>query len=270
MKPALIATVALALTVYLAPPCAAEQRPTKIAQPTQGQNPSPVAPTVGTEGATTNTYGYEKQAPIGDVTPEWVLVIVGIITAGFIGWQSLETRKAAVAAKLNADYLRESAAAYLTLADSKENVTIGVGVNPTLKFFVVNKGTTPAVNCRIRYCTEIIVEPYESSWDFTSRAYRAELGETSTIDPAGGDHIGGRSIIPIDVGHPLSAEEDNSLRTGSRVLAVWLNMEFTDVFKRRRYRNFGIYVGRGGVLCLLPKYNDSGEVPAEHKSKKPN
>jgi hypothetical protein len=39
----------------------------------------------------------EPKAPVGDTTPQWVLVVVGIVTAGFICWQSWETRKSAKA-----------------------------------------------------------------------------------------------------------------------------------------------------------------------------
>lgn len=267
MRSAAIVVVVLAISLSGKP----SQR-FNVAQHKSDDQGSPSTVTVVNNEATSpNASNANDGRPKWYASPEWWLAILGFPTLLLIAVQAIQTRKAAVAAKLNADYLRASAAAYLTLAESKENVSIGPGVNPKFKFTILNKGTTPAVKCKASYCTEIVVaEPFGASWDFTDKAYRVELGETSTIDPIGSEPLGGRSMILVDVGRPLTAEEANGLTTGSRVLAVWLSIEFTDVFDRRRYRNFGIYIGAGGGLYLLPKYNDSGDVVAEQKSKKPN
>lgn len=108
MKPALVATVVLAFAVYFAPRCKAEQRPPEIAQSTQSQNPTPPAPPVGREGATANNYSYYNQPPAGDTAPQWILVIVGFVTAGFICWQALETRRAAQATQDSVGHMEQS------------------------------------------------------------------------------------------------------------------------------------------------------------------
>lgn len=197
--------------------------------------------------------------PAGTTT--WAI----LLTLLAIAEQTEHTAKAATAAKLNAEYLREGTAAYLALAELKQNVQIEPGVNPNWTFPILNRGTTPAVDCRVRYCTELTTEPVGDAWDFTPAAHHVELGERSTIDPAGGTPLGGRQEIGMDVGHRLTVQESRNLMAGSLVIAMWVNVEFTDVFKRRRYRNFGVYVA-DGRQCLLPKYNDSGEVQHERKA----
>src|ERR1035438_3870256 len=54
-----------------------------------------------TDAAKTKTDPPTSNAPLKD--PNWVLVIVGSVTCGVIGWQSFETRQAARASKKSAD-----------------------------------------------------------------------------------------------------------------------------------------------------------------------
>jgi hypothetical protein len=102
VKPSVIVAVALAVGICFAPRCEGQQRPAGGAQPTAKKSDPPAAPSVPYEIENqwiyTETQPTEKQSPQGDETPEWALVIVGIITFGVIGWQSWETRKTANAA----------------------------------------------------------------------------------------------------------------------------------------------------------------------------
>jgi len=196
------------------------------------------------------------------------LVAAAFATLIAVWIQAVQTKKAAVAAMLNADYLRASAAAYLTLAETNQDVYVGIGVDPQSVFRIVNNGSTPAIDCRIHACTEIVVAPTASSpfVDFSDKAHRVRLGEPSTIDPGSGAFL----EVVVGVGHPITPTEYKGLMGGNLVFAVWLYAEFADMFARRRYRNFGFYV-EGKRLHLLPKYNDSGEMPAEdHKRQNPN
>jgi hypothetical protein len=108
MKRTLAVAVWLAgLTVIFTPWCEAQQRPAHIAQPSQQQNPSSTTPPVSANSASTNNYSYQSQPPSGDAAVQWVLIVVGIITAGFIGWQALETRRAAQATRDSVGYMND-------------------------------------------------------------------------------------------------------------------------------------------------------------------
>lgn len=80
--------------------------------------------------------------------PEWVLVIVGIITAAFIGWQSWETRKAAQATLLNAQALIASERAWLLterIAMPASFETGAVQKSASAIHNLRNYGRTPAI-----------------------------------------------------------------------------------------------------------------------------
>jgi hypothetical protein len=98
MKPSLIAAIVLAAFVYLAPGCQGKQYPA-YPQEKAGKQ-LPVAGGEVHSDAKTKTAN--DQRPQWYKSPEWVLVIVGVVTALVIGWQSWEARKAAEAALLNA------------------------------------------------------------------------------------------------------------------------------------------------------------------------
>jgi hypothetical protein len=87
----------LALCIYFAPCCQGEQNSTSPQQHANTQLAEPGGQQHPTGKAATTQNGPEWYK-----SPEWVLIIVGVITAFFIGWQSLETRKAAQATKLAA------------------------------------------------------------------------------------------------------------------------------------------------------------------------
>lgn len=109
MKPALIATVMLAIAVGFAPRSEAEQSAAKVAQTSQQQNPSSATPPVSNERTTANNQNSQAQPPHGDTTLQWVLVGVGIVTAIFVGWQAYETRKAAQATQSSVGHIERQA-----------------------------------------------------------------------------------------------------------------------------------------------------------------
>lgn len=94
MKPALIAAVLLSFCVYLAPRGERKQNPTN-SEDEPRNNPPAYAAEVHSKSENQAT----RDKPLHWYkSSEWILVIVGIITAGVIGWQSFETRRAADAA----------------------------------------------------------------------------------------------------------------------------------------------------------------------------
>jgi hypothetical protein len=81
-------------------------------------------------------------------TPEWVLVVVGLITCCVIGWQSWETRKSAQAAALNAEALINAERPWVMVQVEKlpgENAAKSV-----FQLNVFNYGKTPAhiITCK--------------------------------------------------------------------------------------------------------------------------
>jgi hypothetical protein len=101
MKPALVATIALCFAIYLIPGCEAEQPKPEKAQATNRDAPQPIV-VVLNEGEThtrSQSEAGKQQSPHWYPSSEWMLVIIGFITAFVIGWQAIEMRRATVAMK---------------------------------------------------------------------------------------------------------------------------------------------------------------------------
>jgi len=109
MKPAFIAAITLALVIYFAPRSKAEQRPSKEAGKVHNQTPPALTPSNKTEKPKNDNQSSQNNAPHWYESPEWILVIVGVITAGVICWQSWETRRAAKAAAASVEAINEQA-----------------------------------------------------------------------------------------------------------------------------------------------------------------
>jgi len=108
-RPAVIA-VSLTLCVYFSPRGEGQSRPGKKTGESTTQNEKranpPVVPvpySIENQWIQTEAQHRESEPPPWYRSPEWVLVIVGCITAIFIAWQSLETRNAARAGQKAAE-----------------------------------------------------------------------------------------------------------------------------------------------------------------------
>lgn len=95
MKPALIAAIVLAVVICLAPRSKAKEYSSNIAAKEQRNSPVALVPFAKNDKTKGDNQSSENEPPSGDTPAQWILVIV---TAGFIGWQAWETRKAANAA----------------------------------------------------------------------------------------------------------------------------------------------------------------------------
>jgi hypothetical protein len=111
MRPALIAAMILAAFINFSARSKAQQSPTPGEKNTQTetsldrQSPSSAQ---NTESPTEKTEFAKTEPTRWYTSPEWVLVIVGIITCGFIGWQSYATQIAAQAANTSAEATQAS------------------------------------------------------------------------------------------------------------------------------------------------------------------
>jgi hypothetical protein len=105
MKPALIITIVLAFVVYFAPRSKTDEYSQKKGQTSSDQRPSALTAVAALTKQNqqnrpqNNKTTAQAQSPRWYESPEWVLVIVGAITAFVIGWQSWEARKAAEASR---------------------------------------------------------------------------------------------------------------------------------------------------------------------------
>ena len=91
MKWPVVATIMLAVAVYLAPRGQGQQPPGQSQKQSQQQS------SISSSGdhSDTKKKAADDQPPQWYKSPEWILVVVGIVTAFVIGWQSYETRRAA-------------------------------------------------------------------------------------------------------------------------------------------------------------------------------
>jgi hypothetical protein len=94
--------------------------------------------------------------------PEWALVLIGILTAGVIGWQSYETRKAAQASAESAEITQKQ-----FVASNRPRIVIRevrlIGVPTThpkvsVSFNIANAGSTPA------QITESVIEVQKATF----------------------------------------------------------------------------------------------------------
>ena len=99
MRPALITATVLTAFIFLAPRGQGQQRTVRPQAETQNQ----LSPTSGEVHTQTGAEATQNEPSHWYKSPEWILVIVGALTAIVIGWQSCETRRAASAAKRAAE-----------------------------------------------------------------------------------------------------------------------------------------------------------------------
>ena len=115
MKPAFIAAIVLAFAVHLTPPCEAKEKAAEITRCANGQHPRALAAVLAVavytnqQGSAPSNDATPNQTPSGYKPPEWVLPLIAIITAGFICWQSWETRKASQATKDSVGHIERQA-----------------------------------------------------------------------------------------------------------------------------------------------------------------
>lgn len=129
MKPILIAAITLSFIIYFAPRSPGKQAAAQHKNETDKQ----LSASGRQLHSQTETAASQQRRPEWYKSPEWVLVIVGFVTAIVIGWQSYETMRSASA-------LLASERAWIE-GEITENSTVGV---KRYAITVRNKGKTPA------------------------------------------------------------------------------------------------------------------------------
>ena len=189
-----------------------------------------------------------KESPRWYQSPEWMLVIVGIVTCFVIGWQSWATSRAAQATQISAELLWASQRAQVA-AEAHENPTKDLmSATPRVQLEFTNKGMTPAYDFTYESWIELLPSP---SGDFTPDADHFENRERIALYP---NHI--PLVINIPLRRGLTEMERSNLRSLSLYACVRVRAEYRDARGPGRYANFGFYVMAEG-LGFLPKYNDA-------------
>jgi hypothetical protein len=105
MKPTVIAAIMLAFAAHVAPRCEAEERSADVAKCAANQEPSALTALMAfdinadQQGSASSSNAAQNNSPDWNEPSQWIFVIITGITAGFICWQSWETRKAAQASQ---------------------------------------------------------------------------------------------------------------------------------------------------------------------------
>lgn len=188
------------------------------------------------------------QASLGNIT-DWPLVIVGIITCGVVGWQSLETRRSAQAALRYVMAFIESQRPIIAAAivgnPTKE---LHDREAPRIRVALSNKGATTAYEVTYQSWIELLPFPFT---DFTNAADHFMSENPYSMYP-NHDPI----ILNIPIRNGLSEAQLKDLRELKLYACVRVRVAFRDAFTPTRYSNFGVYVMHEG-MGWLPKYNDS-------------
>ena len=98
-----IIAVALTFSIYLPPWAEAQEGTGRTATKSSDKADPPAITYVDNRRNETKAQDPQNKPPNRYISPEWALVIVGIITFIVIGWQSAETHRAATASKTSAE-----------------------------------------------------------------------------------------------------------------------------------------------------------------------
>lgn len=253
MKWAAIATIMLVICVNFAPRSKADDSTKHITNTSSGQNETlPIKrPETEQAGTSQKEQPTENKPPHWYESPEWMLVIVGGITAFVIGWQSWETRKAAQAIANN-----ERAWILVTMGDLPEftpnhDVLEILYVIPTLK----NYGRTPAIITKMRATPERIPVGFklQPTADH-SNIYTKNIDYEIPLPP---DH----AIQPVKIGIPTA--DFTPIFDGSFSQYIRGFVEYRDINNRAHTTEFCFiyHVPRGfnpdpaGFYAGPPEYN---------------
>ena len=150
----LIAATVLAAAIYLPPRSEPQQGPAEVEQKAQAETHAHLqqpASTQNKECPAAHTAPANNQPPHWYGSPEWVLVVVGIVTAGVIWFQSWATLRAARATERMVEPTGKSAEAALLNAKAAINaerawvlVTMDRKATDYYALVVTNHGRTPA------------------------------------------------------------------------------------------------------------------------------
>jgi hypothetical protein len=178
------------------------------------------------------------------VSPEWILVIVGIVTCFVVAWQSVATAQAARATQMSAEVQWASQRAQIIATAHGNPASDVLCDTPRIQLDLKNNGATPAYDVVYETWLEIVPRPFE---DFTSRATYFKSPEPIALYP----NI--PIVVNIPLGRDLSELERVQIRSWKLQTCVRMRVEYKDARKTYRYAEFGFHVMYEG-FGFLSKY----------------
>lgn len=179
------------------------------------------------------------------------MVVISILTvlvtgAGvyYVALTLVETRRATAAAIDAIDVNRESAQSQLRAYVSVERASI-VKFNPDepveVRLHIKNTGQTPAF--KMNQLVLLKADSYPSNFEFY---IPADIGEDVQSE------LGSGLVVTtfIDTGTPLTANQLDSVQSGSAAVWVWGRIDYEDIFGRKFYTEFRFIFG--GHLGVRP------------------
>lgn len=181
--------------------------------------------------------------------PEWWLVFAAFVTLIVIAWQAVEMRRATQAMRENTDVVIKSQSPQIA-ADAHGNPsrTLLDHNEPRVQLDLFNRGLTPAYGVVYDSWIELLPQPFV---DFTPSADHFKSTEESVLYP---NHSPITVNIPIRSG--LTEPQLTDLTKLRLYACVRVRVEYRDLFKRKRFADFGFYITAEG-LGFLPKYNSA-------------
>lgn len=200
MKSALLLAILTAFAGNLAegPNKGPTDHKTEVAQqaPT---NPSPVTVVVENSQRGEPAQSPKPEAISGNTAAEWALVVVGIVTCGVIGWQSLETRRSAQAMRESTNLQRAGMRQWIDVEPKgiDFNAVVCHPFKVEIAFLAINNTDYPLTVTKIETKVSVRAEEWEV---FTVETYQTVPPRSSKDNTypfyfpmKSADYVGGRS-----------------------------------------------------------------------------
>jgi hypothetical protein len=180
-------------------------------------------------------------------SPEWILVIVGIVTCVVVAWQSWATAQAAKATQMAAEVQWASQRAQVIATAHGNPASDILSDTPRIQLELKNNGETPAYEVVYETWLEIVQNPFE---DFSAAATYFKSPEPVALYP------NMPIVVNVPLGRDLDAAERAQIRSWKLQSCVRMRVEYKDARKTDRYAEFGFHVMYEG-FGFLSKYRSA-------------
>jgi hypothetical protein len=180
-------------------------------------------------------------------SPEWILVIVGIVTCVVVAWQSWATAQAAKATQMAAEVQWASQRAQIIVKPHGNPASDLLSDTPRIQLSLINNGVTPAYDVAYETWLEIVPNPFE---DFSAAATYFKSPEPIALYP------NMPIVVNVPLGRDLGAAERAQIRSWKLQTCVRMRVEYKDARKTDRYAEFGFHVMYEG-FGFLSKYRSA-------------
>lgn len=281
MKPAVIVAIMLACAVYLPPRGEAQQRGSKAAhKTTQDSKPSSVT-FVDNHWCEAQKQPAQDKTPKWYQSPEWMLVIVGVITFLVVGYQSWATKRAALATESYVEAVKEQTPSFKQAAEAALKNANAV-IDAERAWIVPDMETPPPfvsdtihrIACKLRNAGKTparIVEVAERAFVASEACPLPESPEYRPRDIHRSPLKGGAVMAPNAIMPRFVYVEPGDMRRverGELILHVYGYVIYRDVISHQEHRtDYGFYLNipMGGTdpatrvffMSDLPGYNDA-------------